>query len=293
MAKILCVGIATVDIINSVDGFPEEDAEVRAVAQRICRGGNASNSAVVLSQLGHACDWCGTLVEESDGRRILADLEHHGVGHRYSKLLPQGKVPTSYITLNQDNGSRTIVHYRDLPELDAEHLKRLPLETFDWIHFEGRNIDETRQMMQHCSALAKAPLISLEVEKPRETIDTLFAYADLLLFSRVYARHQGYDSGEAFVTAMHRTLPDKRLVCAWGSNGAYAIDNSGELLHQQAIDIGRPVDTVGAGDVFNAGIISALSLGQPLPQALKAANTLAGRKCQQFGFDKLLQETKQ
>jgi hypothetical protein len=51
MAKILGIGIAALDIINTVDGYPNEDAEVRAINQRVCRGGNATNTLVVLSQL--------------------------------------------------------------------------------------------------------------------------------------------------------------------------------------------------------------------------------------------------
>ena len=39
MAKILAVGIATLDIINLVDSYPSEDTEVRALSQRKLRGG--------------------------------------------------------------------------------------------------------------------------------------------------------------------------------------------------------------------------------------------------------------
>ena len=44
------------------------------------------------------------------------------------------------------------------------------------------------------------------------------------------------------------------------------------------------MDTVGAGDVFNAGLVHALATGQPLEQALQYAVQLAGRKVQQQGF---------
>lgn len=37
--RILAVGIATLYIINTVDGYPAEDQEVRASAQRVARGG--------------------------------------------------------------------------------------------------------------------------------------------------------------------------------------------------------------------------------------------------------------
>src|SRR5690606_2634666 len=43
MGHVLAIGIATLDIVNTVDGYPAEDAEVRASAQRVSRGGNATN----------------------------------------------------------------------------------------------------------------------------------------------------------------------------------------------------------------------------------------------------------
>ena len=118
MANILGIGIATLDIINTVDGYPKEDTEVRALSQRVCRGGNATNTLVVLSQLGHCCTWGGVWVDEPDGQRILDDLTHYGINTNPCRVETQGKAPTSYIILNQKNGSRTIVHYRNLLEFN-------------------------------------------------------------------------------------------------------------------------------------------------------------------------------
>ena len=47
--RILGVGIATLDLINEVERYPPEDAEVRALTQRRSRGGNAANTLAVLS----------------------------------------------------------------------------------------------------------------------------------------------------------------------------------------------------------------------------------------------------
>lgn len=47
------------------------------------------------------------------------------------------------------------------------------------------------------------------------------------------------------------------------------------------------VETVGAGDTFNAGIIFGLSQGLDVLAAGKLGNTIAGRKCMQVGFEGL------
>lgn len=284
MASILAIGIATLDIINSVTAYPAEDDEVRAIGQRLCRGGNATNTLAVLSQLGHRCHWAGVLVDEPDVRHIEADLAHHDIDTSAVMRLKEGKVPTSYITHSLATGSRTIVHYRDLAEYPFEQFRRLDLERFHWLHFEGRNVAETRQMLAWARAQAPERPRSLEIEKEHDGIDELFALADVLLFSRPFARRRGHETALSLLQALHPRCPDAKLICAWGEAGAWALDRSGEY-HSPAFPPARLVDTLGAGDTFNAGVIDALLRGLDLGPALERACHLAGRKCGYAGLD--------
>ena len=77
MATVLAVGIATVDVINVVASYPVEDDEVRALSHSVRRGGNATNTLVVLSQLGHVCEWAGVWVDEPDAEIVRADLDRN------------------------------------------------------------------------------------------------------------------------------------------------------------------------------------------------------------------------
>ena len=119
---VLGVGTATLDIVNEVATYPQEDAEVRALGQRQMRGGNVTNSLVVLSQLGHPCAWAGTLGDDPASALILTDLDRHGVDTRLVVRHPGRFTPTSYIALSRATGTRTIVHHRDLPELAPSDL---------------------------------------------------------------------------------------------------------------------------------------------------------------------------
>ena len=283
--RVLGVGVATLDVVNEVAAYPLEDDEVRASAQRIGRGGNATNTLVVLSQLGHACDWAGTLSDEPSSRDILDDLARHGVGTHHVQAYPGGRVPTSYVTLSLATGSRTIVHHRDLPEYPAEAFAELPLEQYDWVHFEGRAVRELRQMIGHLRTVT-GPRSSLEVEKPRDGIEACFEGVDLLLFGRQYVRHRGYDAADAFLS---HAVPEGPLAfCAWGEQGAWARDARGALHHAPAWAPAEVVDTLGAGDVFNAAVIDGWSRGRTLPETLAAACCLAGVKCTRRGLDDLL-----
>lgn len=287
MGRILAVGNATLDIINVVDDYPKEDQEVRASSQQFRRGGNACNTLAVLSQLGHQCSWAGTLADEPDAAMIRADLDEHHIDYSAVHTAAHGKVPTSYVSLSRLSGSRTIVHYRDLPEYQFEDFARIDLHTFDWIHFEGRNIEELKPMMERARAEQPNLPISLEVEKPRDGIEVLFELADLLLFSKEYALHHGHHNAEHFLMNIAAQKREVSASCTWGDKGAWAIDYAGRLFHAPAFPPPHVVDTLGAGDTFNAGMIDQQLRGHPVELAIIEASRLAGKKCGHYGLDKL------
>lgn len=277
MSRILCVGIATLDIVNHVDEYPAEDSELRALSQSRRMGGNAANTAVLLSQLGHTVSWVGNLGPGGD--IVEETFRQHQVDAAAAVRLTTGGIPTSYVTLSESTGSRSIVHHRDLPEYEADAFRELDLNRYDWVHFEGRAINHLEVMLD---MVQRHPSLgtSLEVEKPRDGIEALFGKADVLLISYVYALSRGFEDA----TSILNSLPKGCLAtCTWGAKGAWAVDEQRRVLYEPALHLDRIVDTLGAGDVFNAGLISALCRGQPLESALAGAVALASSKCTHEG----------
>jgi len=287
MARILAVGIATLDIVNVVPSYPAEDSEVRALSQRISRGGNATNTLVVLSQLGHRCSWAGVLAEDSGLPHILEDLSAFSIGLRYCRRESSGRNPTSYILLSRANGSRSIVHYRDLREFGQADLEGVDLTAFDWVHFEGRAVEETEQMLRHVRRQRPDLPLSLEVEKPRARIERLFGYPDVIMFSQDFAVSRGLAAPEALLASQRPLAPQADLVCAWGEEGAVALSAAGVWSSSPAFPPPAVVDTLGAGDTFNAAVIDVLVRGGTLAEAVTAGCRLAGRKCGRMGFSGL------
>ena len=277
--RVLCVGIATLDIVNRVATYPPEDSEVRASFQSQRLGGNAANMAIVLAQLGARASWVGNLSDQAP--IVEQTFARHGVDASLAVRIPNATLPTSYITLSEETGSRSIVHYRDLPEYLAEEFLGLDLSGLDWVHFEGRAIDQLTVMLRHAHATPGLS-VSLEVEKPRQGIEALFEYADLLLFSHDYATARGFRGAQDL---LHSLPAGRRATCTRGAQGAWAIDRDGRLSHAAAPALDAVVDTVGAGDVFNAGIINELSMGRSLQQALQAAVVLASSQCARDGLE--------
>lgn len=289
MAHILGIGNATLDIIHSVDVYPHENAEIRCSDRVSRRGGNTANLLVVLAQFGHTCSFAGVLADDSDGRLVSADLVGNGVDITPCRTCRTGGTPVSSVLLSAAAGSRTIVHYRDLPEFSSKDFAALELQPFDWLHFEGRNITVLQDMLRRAREQSPAIPRSLEVEKPRDGIEDLFGLADVLLFSRDYARQCGYRQPERLLQAIHADHPAAVAYCTRGEDGAVAIDRHGRIVRHPAVAPGQVIDTLGAGDTFNAAIINGSLAGLDTAVILEQACLLAGRKCAQAGFAGLVQ----
>jgi ketohexokinase len=282
MARVLLVGTVTLDLVFGLDHYPKEDEEMRAASLRTVRGGNAGNTAVVLSQLGHQCEFLGVLADAPETSVITDDFDRYAISYAHCPRFP-GRPPTSSIYLS--GGARSIVHYRDLPELSAQHIKPFDFFGLDWVHFEGRNVAAVKQMLTYVRKQRPGLFISVELEKPREDIEDLFRLADMLICSRHFAQHQGYVKAPAFLGWMRQQAPQACIIAAWGEEGAYGLGANDEIFHAPAMPPARVIDTLGAGDTFNAAAIDGAIHKLPMPELLESACKLAGHKCGIYGFE--------
>ncbi|XP_041703197.1 ketohexokinase isoform X2 [Coregonus clupeaformis] len=294
--KILCIGLVCLDIVNVVDKYPEEDTDTRCLSQRWQRGGNASNSCTVLSLLGAPCAFMGSLAPGHVAEFILGDFQKYQIDISLLSEHPHSSFPTSMIISNVTTGTRTILHMnRNLADVSAADFSKVDLSQYKWIHWEGRNAEEQVKMIQRVE-LSNSTLpqqhritVSVEIEKTREPLYQLFRYGDVVFVSKDVAMHFGFHSAASALKGLyHRVKKGAVLICAWAEKGADAMGPDGIVVHSDAFPPEALVDTLGAGDTFNASVIYTLSNGGGVQEALTFGCQVAGRKCGVHGYDEIV-----
>lgn len=77
------------------------------------------------------------------------------------------------------------------------------------------------------------------------------------------------------------------VICPWGEEGASACQGSGVMVHSPAFPPASVVDTLGAGDTFNAATIFALAHGSILEDSIRFGCRVAGAKVGVIGWEPL------
>lgn len=269
MASILCVGLATVDLIQRVGRIPGVDEKAQATGLQIAAGGPATNAAITAAALGARVTLITAVGAHPLGELIRADLAAHGV--RLIDAAPRrtDPPPVSAVTVLDPTGERTIVSHNaaglavDAP---ADGLPDADLTLVDGHH----------PALAVAAARAARRLL-VDAGSWRPVFADVFPHAEVVACSAAF-RHPAAPDGDDAATAAAIAAPAVVIThgpdpVRWFAGGA-----------RFAVPVPRvaAVDTAGAGDAFHGALAVALT-GNDLPGALACAIRVAGLRVAQPG----------
>ena len=263
MPRILCAGLATVDLVYRVARMPGVDEKAQATSVEIAAGGPAANAAVVAATLGARVTLVTAIGRHPLGDLVRADLTAHGV--RLVDAAPDAAAPPplSSIVVVDGTGERTIVS-RNAGDLvaavPAEGLPDADLTLVDGHH----------PALAVAAARAARRLV-VDAGTWRPVFARILPHAEVVACSAAF-RHPAAPDGADAATAAAIGAPHVAVThgpdpVRWFSGAA-----SGAV----AVPPVEAVDTAGAGDAFHGALAYALAAGSPLPAALAEAVRVAG-----------------
>lgn len=270
---ILCAGEALIDMLPR-----QTDAGEAAFAPY--PGGSVFNTAVALARLGQRVDFFTGLSTDLFGERLAGVLAANGVG---SDLSHRSDRPTTLAFVTLSDGQASYAFYdentagRMLTEAD---LPAVPA-TVQACFFGGISLAVEPCAEAYASLAARVsrdhvvmldpnirPGFITDEARFRARMDHMLAHSDIVKASDEDLRWLLGDGALPVLAERLREKGPSLVLITQGSAGVTGYHAAGEL-HVDARTV-KVVDTVGAGDTFNAGALAGLAQAGALDKSLLA-----------------------
>ncbi|MGA2976920.1 MAG: carbohydrate kinase family protein [Spirochaetia bacterium] len=284
MKKVVFLGDCNVDLImDGLEDDPGPDKEIGCASFHIAMGASSCIAAAAYASLGGDARVCGLCGDDEFGKLMREKLAAAGVRTDMVRCAASEKTG---VTVNLVRGAaRYQVTYpgamvrftlTDIPDALFHDLRHL--------HISG--VYQTKALLPHVAGiLARAAdagaTTSLDCQwDPGERWEGLDSWLPRLSWLFANAQEARSMTGTNGTAEALRALADQTPcpVVKTGAEGARAIVNGRETLVPAApVDV---VDTIGAGDNFNAGFLFAvMEKDMHLLEAVRFANAAGGLSC--------------
>lgn len=274
-------------------------ASVSRFSKRIA--GAELNVAIGLARLGLKVGWVSRIGNDAFGRFTCQQLDGEGVDRR--QVTVDRRYPTGFqLKSKVDDGSDPLVEYFRKGSA-ASHLSHADYNpeyfaSARHLHLSGVAAalsDSSLALLQHTAREMKAagktlsfdpnlrPVLWSSEQEMVTQLNGLAQYADWVLPGIKEGQIlTGYSQPEA-IADFYLAMGVKAVVIKTGSDGAWYKTADGDSGQVAAVRTDNVVDTVGAGDGFAVGIISALLEGKSLPAAILRGNKIGSLAIQAIG----------
>ncbi len=272
-ARVVCVGIAVLDLVFEVAVLPSAGSKYAAQRHREVAGGIAANAAMAIAKLGGGARLVSRVGEDALGEGLRAALAAAGVDCAY--LAGSGRAPTPVSAVFIDaEGERMLINHKDsalfegVPDAAGFADADAVMCDLRW--------PQAAALALEAAAKAGVPGV-LDYDLAPEAGHQLLALASHVIFSEdALLELQGGRDRETALASLAGQHPEIAFAVTAGPEPIDWIAG-GESGRVPAVPV-QAVDTLGAGDVFHGAAALALAEGKDFPEALAFAAAAAALK---------------
>lgn len=274
-------------------------AEVESYTKRIA--GAELNVAIGLARLGLNVGWVSRIGNDSFGRFTLQQLAKEGVNAQ--RVTVDGRYPTGFQlkSKNTDGTDPSVEYFRkgsaashlSTADFDrdyfagARHLHlsgvaaALSAESLELCHFAAAEMRAQGKTISFDPNLR--PVLWSSRELMIEQLNKLACAADWVLPGLKEGQILTGQSTAEGIADFYLERGVQAVIIKTGPEGAWFKTAAGDQAAVPAVKVTNVVDTVGAGDGFAVGTLSALLEGKTLLQAVQRGNKIGSLAIQAIG----------
>ena len=263
--------------------------------------GAETNVAIGLSRLGLKVGWASRLGTDSMGRALLATMQREGIdcshvicdasqrtGFQFKGRVTDGSDPP--VEYHRKGSAASHMAPADIDEAwlrSARHLHA----TGVFAAISDTSLPTARKTMQVMRDVGRTisfdpnlrPTLWASTEAMRTHINELAALADWVLPGLEEGVMLTGESSPEGIARFYRQRGARLVVVKLGAAGAYYDSNTDGTGHVEGFPVREVIDTVGAGDGFAAGVVSALLEGKDVAAAVRRGTWIGARAVQVLG----------
>ncbi|KGR75176.1 sugar kinase [Ureibacillus sinduriensis] len=291
------------DIITIGDGMITFDPSVKGPLRYVDGfkrkiGGAELNVMIGCARLGLKAGWISRLGKDEFGRHILNTVRGEGIDVSEVKLIENYPTSLNFKEVHASGDSKTFYYRHKSPtetfkaeELPVDYIKKAKI-----LHVTGvfpAILEQNRQIILEALKIAKQngvkvsfdPNIRLKLwskEQARETLLSYLPYVDFLLTGREELEILFETSNEDEMIQALQNFDIKHVVVKDGALGASYLENN-RLIQVEGFKVGKVVDTVGAGDGFDAAFLYGIIQDWSIEKSITLANAVGAMVVQVEG----------
>jgi len=289
-SEILLFGDINLDVSMLIPEIPTPGKDVYVDQLAFNLGGSATNTGIVLTQLGFSSRILGSLGTDPNGEHLLNELASRGIDTRFiqrKKGSPSGQIfltilPDGERTMYSFRGANVLTSPQDIPQEQVKHA--------DLVHISGYTFLESPQRDTALQLIDNAHQNGIPISMDTGLDPVLHAHAAMKpILKDLSICICGLPEGSLLTgsekpEAILKGFFDLGIHCSaikLGKQGCM-IGLDGHIMSLPTLAI-HAVDTTGSGDAFSAGILIAWLNQFSLSEMCTLANALGAHAATQFG----------